>query len=104
MLDRDEIIEGIKEAARRSAWVRLLSDPNSNADSIAADPELLRLNYPEHCAKMIEDYFAKRNNVTQDMSQYAMDRGVLTFSEFVDVFFTEKKKALKEIEEGCEST
>jgi hypothetical protein len=100
MLDKDKLIFEIREAAKRSAWRRVLSAVNEDADSIIADPELLRLIWSEQDAKIMESWAEHREQgtVTSEENQAAMDRGIIPFSEFIDVFFKEKDKALRDLE------
>ena len=100
MSEHDELIEDIKEAAKRSAWVRVFSDFGSDNDSISRDPVLLRLNWSDEQAKVMEDYFAKKPGVTQAEAHYAFDRGILSYNSFIDIFFEEKNRMLTEIKTG----
>lgn len=92
----EHIKQEIIECARRAAWINAF-DPLGDQDAIIKDPELLRLVWSEEDAKIMEDYFHNRNNVSQTESQNAMDRGVLSFSEFIDVYMNAKAAELHNI-------
>lgn len=95
-MDTDKLKQEIIEAARRSAWVHIFN-PGEDKDGIINDPQLLRLIWSDEDAKIMEDYFHKRNEVSQDDSQAAMDRGLIPFGEFIDIFMNAKAKELHSI-------
>lgn len=98
-MHNNELLDAIKEAAKRSAWKRVLSSPHEDADAIVADPELLRLVWSEKDAKIMESYW-QGGSATQEDNQAAMDRGRIPFGDFIDLFFKEKDKALRELREN----
>jgi hypothetical protein len=95
-MNPEQIKQEITECARRAAWVHAF-DPGSDQDAIIKDPDLLRLVWSEEDATIMEDYFHDRNNVSQTDSQNAMDRGVISFSEFIDIYMNAKAAELHSI-------
>ena len=96
---RETVIEGIKAAAQRSAWVRVLSAKHEDNDSIIRDAELIRLVWSEKDVEILESYFIKQNQLMKDEAHVAMDRGVISFNELIDIFMTEKNNTLRKLQE-----
>ena len=104
-MSEDAIINSIKEGGKRSAWIRVLSPSEQDADAIYKDADLLRANWTESDARIIEIYHKNQcqdgNGITQSIAQRTYDSGFLSYNEFICTFFEAKKEALKEIE-NCE--
>ena len=96
----EALIEEIKEGAVRSAWRRVLSPPNADLDSIVKDPDLLRVNWSEEDAHIMEVWAEQGGHgpFTSDENQAAYDNGIISFGDFIDIFFKAKDKAFKELE------
>ncbi len=94
------LYEEIQEAAKRSAWVRVMTPANADADSISRDPNLLRLIWTDEQAKVLEQYFLGEQDPTPELKEDAhriMDEGKIPFSELIDIFFKAKSAYLKEL-------
>ena len=95
-----ELAEGIRQAAIRSAWKRVLSPPGTDADAINRDPGLLRLNWSEKDAQLIEKITNEPDDSLRTLRSEAYDRGKLSFNDFIDIFFAAKQTALLDIRKG----
>lgn len=100
-MSKNFLIDGIKQAGERSAWVQVFSPDDPDRASIIRDEELLNLMWKPADVKLLKKYFKSEMNstVTQEAAQKAMDRGLIPFSEFIDMFFQAKTEALKKLEE-----
>lgn len=99
-MNKNFLIDGIKQAGERSAWVQVFSPDDPDRAAIIRDEELLNLLWKPADVKLMQKYFNGGRDIGLcEAAHEAMDRGLIPFSDLVDMFFQAKSAALKKLEE-----